>query len=85
MDSVVLEKWNELKSLVEALDNDVAKSSKGVAAAGVRSRKGLRLLKTKAGELVKLTIELEKKLRSEYVETSQSSYIKRNYRKAARP
>jgi hypothetical protein len=61
MDSVVLEKWNELKSLVEALDNDVAKSSKGVAAAGVRSRKGLRLLKTKAGELVKLTIELEKK------------------------
>lgn len=61
MDSVVLEKWNEVKSLVETLEHDVTKNAKGVAAAGVRARKGLRELKTKAGELVKLTIELDKK------------------------
>ena len=61
MDSVVLEKWNEVKSLVETLEHDVTKNAKGIAAAGVRARKGLREHKTKAGELVKLTIELDKK------------------------
>lgn len=60
MDSAVLEKWNELKALVETLEHDIAKNAKGVVAAGVRARKGLRELKSKSGELVKLTIELEK-------------------------
>lgn len=45
-DSPVLSKWNELKTLVEALEVDVAKNAKGVAAAGVRTRKGLRQLQT---------------------------------------
>jgi hypothetical protein len=58
--SQVLEKWNELKTLVEALEHDVSKNAKGVAAAGVRARKGLRQLQAKSKELVKLTIELEK-------------------------
>lgn len=61
MDHPVLEKWSELKSLVEALEHDVTKNAKGTAAAGVRARKGLRQLQTKAKELVKLTIELDKK------------------------
>ena len=56
----VLAKWADLKGLVEALEYDVAKNAKGTQAAGVRVRKGLRELKTKAGELVKLTIELDK-------------------------
>lgn len=60
MDSAVLEKWNELKALVETLEHDIVKNAKGVVAAGVRARKGLRELKSKSGELVKLTIELEK-------------------------
>lgn len=60
MDSAVLEKWNELKALVETLEHDIAKNAKGVVAAGVRARKGLRELKSKSGELVKLTIALEK-------------------------
>jgi len=60
MDSIVLEKWNELKVLVETLEHDITKNAKGVVAAGVRARKGLRELKSKSGELVKLTIELEK-------------------------
>ena len=59
-DNEVLAKWTELKSLVEALEHDVAKNAKGVAAAGVRVRKGLRDLKSKAGDLVKLTITLDK-------------------------
>lgn len=56
----VLEKWNCLKELVESLELDAHKNAKGTAAAGVRLRKGLRTLKTRAGELVKLTVELDK-------------------------
>ena len=64
MDNDVLAKWNELKLLVEALEVDVAKNARGVSAAGVRARKGLRTLQTKSKELVKLTIELEKSAKS---------------------
>lgn len=59
-ENAVLAKWSELKSLVEALELDVSKNAKGVAAAGVRTRKGLRQLQTSAKELVKLTLETDK-------------------------
>jgi len=56
----VLDRWTELKTLVETLEFDLQKNARGVAAAGVRVRKGLRALKAKTGELVKLTVELDK-------------------------
>jgi hypothetical protein len=56
----VLTKWDELKVLVEAIDLDVHKNARGVAAAGVRARKGLRDLKAKASDLVKTTVSLDK-------------------------
>lgn len=59
-DNKVVEKWEELKALVSTLDLDVHKNAKGTAAAGVRARKGLRDLKKKASDLVKLTVELDK-------------------------
>lgn len=59
-DNVILDKWNELKALVETVEVDVTKNAKGVAAAGVRARKGLRALQAEAKALVKLTIETEK-------------------------
>lgn len=58
--SNTLETWSEVKALVESLDLDIKKNVNGNASAGVRARKGLRLLKTKAAELVKSTIELKK-------------------------
>ena len=58
--SNVLEKWKELKVIVESIDLDVHKNVGGNASAGVRARKGLRALKSAAADLVKLTIELEK-------------------------
>lgn len=65
-DSSVSSKWSDLKTLVEALEVDVAKNAeKGVAAAGVRVRKGLRQLQTAAKELVKLTLESDKANKSE--------------------
>lgn len=59
-DNPIVSKWNELKALVEALEADVAKNAKGVAAAGVRARKGLRQLQAIAKELVKVTLETDK-------------------------
>ena len=59
-DNKVLTLWNDLKVLVEGIELDVNKNARGVAAAGVRTRKGLREVKAKAAELIKLTIELDK-------------------------
>ena len=61
----VLAKWNELKTLVNDLEVDVAKNARGIAAAGGRCRKGLRQLTTASKELVKLTLELDKSKKSE--------------------
>ena len=58
--SSILEQWNEIKVLVENLDLDVVKNANGNASAGVRARRGLRLLKTKSADLVKKTIHQEK-------------------------
>lgn len=63
-DNQVIAKWTELKALVDTLELDVVKNAKGVAAAGVRARKGLRELKTKAAELVKTTVDLDKAKRA---------------------
>ena len=58
--SSILDQWNEIKTLVESLDLDVMKNANGNASAGVRARRGLRLLKSKSSELVKQTIAEEK-------------------------
>lgn len=63
--SNVLEKWNELKVIVESIDLDVHKNVGGNSSAGVRARKGLRALKAAAADLVKLTIESEKSEKTE--------------------
>lgn len=65
IDNQVIAKWSELKTLVETLELDVLKNAKGVAAAGVRVRKGLRDLKSKAADLVKTTVDLDKTKRAE--------------------
>ena len=59
MNNNVLDKWTELKTLVESIEEDVAKNASGNKAAGTRARKGLRTLKSTASELVKLTLGKE--------------------------
>ena len=59
MNNNVTNKWEELKTLVESLEDDVQKNATGNKAAGTRARKGLRTLKTTAAELVKLTLGKE--------------------------
>ncbi|MAH42950.1 hypothetical protein CL614_04490 [archaeon] len=58
--SDILEKWNEIKVLVDSLDLDLHKNASGNSSAGVRARKGLRVLKNEVGALVKITINEDK-------------------------
>ena len=62
--SEILDLWKEIKVLIESLDLDIAKNASGNSSAGVRARRGLRLLKSKSAELVKATIEKDKKKKS---------------------
>ena len=55
----VLEKWAELRNIVERLTEDITKNASGNKAAGTRARKGLRTLKNTASELVRLTLGKE--------------------------
>ncbi len=59
MSNNVTTKWEELKALVESLEEDVQKNASGNKAAGNRARKGLRTLKNTTAELVKLTLGKE--------------------------
>jgi hypothetical protein len=59
MNSNVANKWEELKTLVESLEEDVQKNASGNKAAGTRARKGLRNIKSAASDLVKLTLGKE--------------------------
>ena len=58
--SELLDKWSELKVLIESLELDVHKNANGNKSAGVRARKGLRLVKTRASELVKQSLSVGK-------------------------
>jgi len=54
------QKWQELKVLIETLEADIQKNIKGNKSAGVRARKGLRLLKTNASDIVKVSLAADK-------------------------
>ena len=58
--SDLLDRWKELKVLVESLELDVHKNANGNKSAGVRARKGLRLVKKQASDLVKESLSAGK-------------------------
>jgi hypothetical protein len=53
----ILDQWTELKTLVESLEVDVLKNANGNKSAGVRVRKGLRLIKNRSSTLVKSSLQ----------------------------
>ncbi len=61
MDNSLVNKWQELKTLIETLEVDIIKNANGNASAGVRARRGLRALKGEASSLVKISLEKDKK------------------------
>lgn len=56
----LFEKWQEFKVLIESIEQDVLKNVKGNKSAGVRARKGLRLIKTTASDIVKTSLAKDK-------------------------
>jgi hypothetical protein len=59
--SELLGQWEEFKTLVESLEGDLIKNAtKGNKSAGVRVRKGLRLVKKHATDLVKASLTNDK-------------------------
>ena len=61
MDQNLLQKWEELKTLIESIETDILKNANGNASAGVRARRGLRSLKSEAASLVKISLDGSKK------------------------
>lgn len=55
-----LELWEELKVLVESVELDMVKNINGNKSAGLRVRKGLRLVKQKTTDLVKTSLESDR-------------------------
>jgi hypothetical protein len=51
----LIDKWQELRTLFESVELDVKKNAKGNKSAGVRARRGLRMIKQAANELVKIS------------------------------
>jgi len=59
--SATIEKWDEMRVLIEKIDLDVRKNAiKGNKSAGTRARKGLRELKKWASEVVKMSLADDK-------------------------
>jgi hypothetical protein len=60
MQQDILERWEEIKIMVESVDVDVRKNSKGVAAAGCRARRALRQLRKDIHIVIKQSIDQDK-------------------------
>ena len=60
MNETLIERFEELLTLVESLRTDVVKHSGGNKSAGLRVRRGLRDAKKMASDLVRESIELNK-------------------------
>jgi hypothetical protein len=60
MNETLIERFEELLTLVESLRTDVVKHSGGNKSAGLRVRRGLRDAKKMAADLVRESIELSK-------------------------
>jgi hypothetical protein len=60
-----IDNWNKLKVLVETLDVDVVKSTRGNKTAAVRVRRGLREAKKLASDVIRDGIGLTKSIEGE--------------------
>jgi len=58
--SQIVDAWQKVKTLVESMEIDIQKNATGNASAGVRARRGLRLLKKVTAGLIKSMVEVEK-------------------------
>ncbi len=59
----MVDKWKEIKTMVDVLELDVMKYSRGVRVAGLRVRKGMRELKRVMSDFVRLSVAEDKDIR----------------------
>lgn len=57
--------WDDLKATVLAVELDVLKNAEGNVSAGVRARRGLRMLRNKVSGLVKVLKQEDQEKKSE--------------------
>lgn len=60
MNEKIIEKWNNIKALIEEASVDLEKTAKGNKSAGVRYRKKHKELLLELKDLKKLTLEISK-------------------------
>jgi hypothetical protein len=58
-----VEKWKEIKTMVEVLELDVVKYSRGTRVAGLRVRKGMRELKRAMSDFVRMSVAEDREIR----------------------
>jgi hypothetical protein len=58
-----IEKWKEVKTMVEVLELDVVKYSRGTRVAGLRVRKGMRELKRVLSDFVRMSVSEDREVR----------------------
>lgn len=56
----IVESWKELEILRESLELDLAKSLSGIKTAGVRTRKGLKLMSQQSQTIKKQLLQIQK-------------------------
>ena len=61
--------WDDLKATVLAVELDVLKNAEGNVSAGVRARRGLRMLRNKVSGLVKVLKQEDQEKKLERKET----------------
>lgn len=59
----LIDSWKEIRTIVEVLELDVVKYSRGNTAAGLRTRKGLRELKQRISDFVRDSVSVEREKR----------------------
>jgi hypothetical protein len=62
-ENTILRYWLDMKEILDATELDMLKNAKGVYIAGVRLRHGMRALNRNAQELIKLTLERDRKIK----------------------
>lgn len=61
MNKKITERWEEINTIVESIKLDILKNANENVSAGIRARKGLRDLKRLSADLIRVSIEEDKK------------------------
>ena len=64
LELMIQQQFHELQIIMQSIELDILKCSKGNMTAGIRARKGLRMIKRCANDLLSTSIEHAKEIRN---------------------